>query len=323
VPTRVLYLGGLGHSGTSLIGRVLGEVPGIVALGEVVHLWQRGIRQDECCVCGSRFRACEFWTEVGTRAFGGWDRVDVHRILALREMVERAKHVPLLVAAWRGDFAALVAEYAGYYARLYAAAAGVAGARVVVDSSKHSALALCLRHCAEIDLRILHVVRDPRGVAHSLTKAGAETGESAESTWHTPARSAVLWNAHNAAFGLLGQRGTAVLRLRYEDFVADPGTAIHRVATFADLDTSTLALDFLRGRTVHLGQCHSAAGQPARFTAGPLELRADEAWRRALPPRQRALVGAVCAPLLHAYGYPLTTAGTAPLVRPGQRITGR
>lgn len=305
--TRVLYLGGLGRSGTTLIERVLGELPGVCALGEVVHLWQRDIRDDERCGCGERFSGCPFWTQVGVAAFGGWDRVDVHRILALRELVERTRHIPMLAAGKRGDFNALATEYADYYARIYAAAAETAGSGVVVDSSKHSALAHCLRYSDAIDLRVLHVVRDPRGVAYSWTKTVArpETDGQDEMTRYTPARSAVLWNAHNAAFGLLRQRGVAVRRLRYEDFIAHPRETVNKIAAFVGMDTSTAPLDFLSDTGVELGQCHSAAGNPMRFRTGHLPLRADEAWRKAMPPRQRALVGAVCAPLLRSYGYGL------------------
>jgi hypothetical protein len=305
VTTRVLYVGGLGRSGTTLIERVLGELPGICALGEVVHLWQRDIRDDERCGCGVRFSECEFWHAVGSKAFGGWERVDVHRILALQELVERTRHIPVLATTRRRDFSALVVEYAEYYAKIYEAAAAVSGASVVIDSSKHSALAHCLRHCAEIDLRVLHVVRDPRGVAYSWTKTVSrpETDGREEMTRYTPARSAVLWNAHNAAFGLLRQRGVAVRRVRYEDFLANPRGVVNKLAAFVGMDMSTEALEFLGARSVHLGQSHSAAGNPMRFRTGEVELRPDEAWRRSLPPRQRALVGAVCAPLLRSYGY--------------------
>jgi hypothetical protein len=284
---------------------VLGELPGICALGEVVHLWQRDIRDDERCGCGAAFSACEFWHAVGRKAFGGWERVDVHRILALQELVERTRHIPVLATARRRDFSALVVEYAEYYAKIYEAAAAVSGSSVVIDSSKHSALAHCLRHCPEIDLRVLHVVRDPRGVAYSWTKkvARPESDGGEEMTRYTPARSAVLWNAHNAAFGLLRQRGVAVRRVRYEDFLADPRGVVNKVAAFVGMDTSTESMEFLSTRSVHLGQSHSAAGNPMRFRTGEVELRPDEAWRKALPPRQRALVGAVCAPLLRSYGY--------------------
>ncbi len=52
-------------------------------------------------------------------------------------------------------------------------------------------------------------------------------------TRYSPGRSALLWNAHNAAFGLLARRGVAVRRIRYEEFLADPRAALAALATFA------------------------------------------------------------------------------------------
>lgn len=325
--TRVLYLGGLGRSGTTLIERVLGELPGVCTLGEIVHLWQRDLRDDERCGCGERFSACDFWQRVGVAAFGGWHLVDVHRILLLRDLVERTRHIPRLAGSNRfaSEFTALTREYAGYYAKIYAAATAVSGASIVIDSSKHSALAHCLRWSDELDLRVLHVVRDARGVAYSWTKTVSrpETDGAEEMTRYRPARSALLWNAHNAAFGLLRRRNVAVRRLRYEEFLAAPGATVRKVAAFMGLDPGGLDLSFLERNTVELRRCHSAAGNPMRFTVGGIELRRDDAWRTKLPPRQRALVAAVCAPLLRAYGYPLSSAAEGlHAEKPFARTTG-
>ena len=301
--TRVIYLGGLGRSGSTLLERMLGELPGVCALGEVVHLWQRDIRDDERCGCRRRFSRCDFWRAVGERAFGGWGRVPVERVLELRARVERTRYIPRL-ARWHvpGEFGAWVAEYADHYARIYAAAAEVSGATTVVDSSKHSALAYCLRWSADIDLRVVHVVRDSRGVAYSWTKTVARPeADGEEMTRYRPGRAALLWNAHNAAFGLLARTGVPVHRLRYEELVAEPAQTMREVARFAGLDTGPL--DFLGAGTVRLGTGHSAAGNPMRFATGDLPLRRDDAWRAAFPPRQRRLVGALTAPLLSAYGY--------------------
>ena len=310
---RVLFLGGLGRSGTTLLERVLGELPGVCPLGEVVHLWERDIRDDERCACGVRFSRCAFWRAVGAEAFGGWPGADVERVLELRQAVERTRHIPSLAAPrLTARRHALVTEYAGYFARVYEAAAKVSGAQVLVDSSKHGALAYCLRWASEVDLRVVHVVRDSRGVAYSWTKrvTRPESHLAAEMTRYSPGRSALLWNAHNAAFGLLGRCGVPVHRIRYEELLANPRGAIHALAGFAGLDASTVDLSFL-GRDpdgteyADLRACHSAAGNPMRFTVGRVPLRRDDAWRRALPPRQRRVVAALTAPLLGAYGYPL------------------
>ncbi|BFU46957.1 sulfotransferase [Krasilnikovia sp. MM14-A1004] len=311
---RVLFVGGLGRSGTTLVERLLGELPSVRALGEVVHLWQRDLRDDERCGCGARFSACTFWQQVGERAFGGWGAVDVDRIQTLRDAVERTRHIPRLAAASLPPAQrAEVREYAAYYARVYAAAAEVSGASVVVDSSKHSALAHVLRWADDVDLRVVHVVRDARGVAYSWTKTVArpETDGAEEMTRYSPGRSALLWNAHNAAFGLLARRGVAVRRVRYEQLLADPRGALRELAAYVDLPLTDADLAFLGDGHADLTVGHSAAGNPMRFRVGRVPLRHDDAWVRALPPGQRRLVGAVCAPLLRAYGYPLNPA--APL----------
>jgi hypothetical protein len=309
---RVLFLGGLGRSGTTLLERALGELPGVCTLGEVVHLWQRDLRGDERCGCGVRFSGCAFWASVGEEAFGGWRRVDVDRVLALQAAVDRTRHIPQLAGGLVGAARlARVTEYAGYYTAIYRAAARVTGARLLVDSSKHSALAHCLRWAvaqpgdAPIDLRIAHVVRDARGVAYSWTKTVArpEAEGVAVMTRYSPARSALLWNGHNAAFDLIRRCGVPVVRLRYEDFLADPRRVLREVATFAGLDVSGNPLHFLGHDHVDLRAGHSAAGNPMRFTTGRVPLRPDEAWRAALPPGQRRLVRALCGPLLHRYGY--------------------
>ncbi|WP_435827208.1 sulfotransferase [Actinoplanes philippinensis] len=308
---QVLFLGGFGRSGTTLVERLLGELPGICALGEVVHLWQRDVRDDERCGCGHRFSGCDFWRRVGELAFNGWSNVDVDRVHALRDAVERTRHIPRLASAATASDE--VREYASYYARVYHAAAEAAGASVVIDSSKHSALAHVLRWAADVDLKVVHVVRDARGVAYSWTKTVArpETDGVDQMTRYSPGRSALLWNAHNAAFGLLARRGVPVRRIRYEEFLADPRAGLIRLADFAGAPVRPEDLDFLRKGHADLRAGHSAAGNPMRFTVGRLPLRRDDAWVSALPRAQRRLVGAVCGPLLRAYGYPISIASEA------------
>src|SRR5579859_7624017 len=142
---RVLYLGGMGRSGSTLAERLLGELPGVCVAGEVVHLWQRGVTDNEKCGCGTEFGRCEFWSAVAESAFGGWSKIDVGRVAELRAAVDRTRFIPRLARrSVAGHLERDLAEYTDYYLRLYQAVAEVSGSRTVVDSSKHASLAFCL-----------------------------------------------------------------------------------------------------------------------------------------------------------------------------------
>ena len=307
VRPRVLYLGGLGRSGTTVLERVLGEIPGACSVGELVHLWQRGVLDDETCGCGRPFSGCPFWTEVGRRAFGGWDPALARRMEELRPRVDRTRFIPrVLVPRLLGARRAELQEYVGTFRRLYEGISDVSGGGVVIDSSKHSSLAFCLRTEPGIDLRIVHVVRDPRGVAYSWTKEVRRPESSAGEdlmTRYSPSKSAALWTGHNLFFWLLGRLGTPTRLLRYEDFVAAPGPVLEDLAGFADLPTGDGALDFLDGSSATLSPSHTVAGNPMRFRTGATTLRRDDAWRRELPRPRRWLVTMLTAPLLARYGY--------------------
>ena len=329
---RVIFLGGSGRSGSTLIERLLGELPLVCNVGEVVHLWERGLLRGESCGCGEPLPACPFWTRVGEIAFGGWDRFDLARFLQVKQSVDRNRYIPALAAARPAATAGLSARaawYASRYARLYAAIAQVSGCPVVVDSSKHASLAFCLRASGQIDLRVLQVVRDSRAVAYSWTKQmrrpEAADGGGQYMVTYSPAKSALLWDALNLGFGLLAARGGQVLRIRYEDFVAEPRETMTRLADFACGATDrTGALDrFLGPDGAKLSPSHTASGNPMRFATGSIKLRADEAWRDALPATDRAVVTALTMPLLAWYGYLGWPPGRPAPTRPGGRVRPR
>jgi hypothetical protein len=168
---RVVYLGGLGRSGSTLLERLLGELPGVCASGEVVHMWQRGVAENERCGCGEPFGGCDFWGQVGKTAFGGWNNVSTDRVLGLRAAVDRTRRIPALSRpSVPARIQAALSEYTGYYVSVYRAIAEVSGCETVVDSSKHASLAFCLASRGEIDLRVIHLVRDSRAVAYSWSR---------------------------------------------------------------------------------------------------------------------------------------------------------
>lgn len=295
---RVIFLGGLGRSGTTLLERLLGQLPEVAPLGEVVHLWERGVLADEPCGCGRPFLTCPFWRGVGERAFGGWTAMLAERVLALRHRVDRTRRLARIA---HED----LPEYVRAYRRVYQAAAEAAQARTVVDSSKHASLAYCLLE-AGVDVHIVQVVREPRAVAHSWRRTVARPEDGRPMTRWGPARTAVHWTAQNLALELLALRGAPVTRVRYEDLLTAPHETLTSLAL--DLGFTAPRLPFLHGTTAYLTTAHTASGNPMRFTAGAVELARDDSWLRGLPRHHRGLVAALTWPLRARYGYGRGTA---------------
>jgi Sulfotransferase domain len=246
---------------------------------------------------------------VGKTAFGGWHTVDVDEVTALKRRVDRTRFVPRLAlpTRWTRRRADL-ARYAEMYRKVYAAVAEVSGAPVVIDSSKHASLAFALGHHPDLDMRVLHLVRDGRGVAYSwskhVTRPEVTEGDPLMPRYSTT-KSATLWTAQNGLFHLLSTDRTPVLRMRYEELVADPRAGLARIREFLDLPPDPFP--FLRqedGATVaQFGTTHSVAGNPMRFQTGPVALQRDNAWRTAMPAGRRRVVTALTWPGRLRYGY--------------------
>jgi hypothetical protein len=309
-PPRVVYLGGLGRSGSTLLERLLGELPGVCTAGEVVHLWQRGVLAGERCGCGEPFGDCRFWREVGRQAFGGWAELDVRRVVALRASVDRSRYIPLLAApVLHPSMRRELAEYIRYYRRVYQAIADVSGCATVIDSSKHASLAFCLRWQPDLDLRVVHVIRDSRAVAYSwATKVSRpEAVTTSLMTRYSPVTAAGQWNAQNGALQLLARERVPTFRVRYEDLVAAPEVTLAQIADFAGIPAAGGGLGFL-GRDAgtpwaDLRPAHTASGNPMRFSTGKIMIQPDERWRTAMPTAQRRTVTTLTLPLLARYGY--------------------
>jgi hypothetical protein len=276
-----------------------------VAVGELRYVWQGGAAADELCGCGERFSECPFWQAVGDQAFDGWDAVDVDEVLELEATVLRHRNVPLLAAPGLvPGYAGKLRRYSELTERVYAAILEVSGARVVVDSTKNPPYAYFLRRVAGLDLRVVHLVRDSRGVVFSWMKRMARP-EIVEGEAHfeefSPTRAAARWMECNLAFELLRRLRTPTVRMRYESLVRAPRAEVERL--FDRLDPAPRDLAFLDAGAVEVTDQHSIRGNPMRFAHGRQRVRVDDAWRTHMQSTSRWLVTLVTWPLLLIYGY--------------------
>jgi hypothetical protein len=304
--TVVLYIGGSGRSGSTLLDRILGRLPRVCAVGEVVHIWTRGVIGNQLCGCGAVFRECPFWQEVGERAFGGWASVDPREVVSLDRTVNRHRYIPLMLAAPpSSSYARRARAYVELQERLYRAISHASDSKIVVDSSKEAAYAFLLERMRDVNLRLIHLVRDSRGVAYSWRKQVIRPEVTSRRvympTYH-PARAAGEWMVDNLLFHLLGARGVPRLLVLYERIATQPRQEIERILGFLGQPIDN-GLDFLGKRHVLLSSSHNVSGNPMRFIEGIVPLTLDDEWRRKMTPRERLLVSAMTWPLLTHYEY--------------------
>ncbi len=310
----VVYIGGMSRSGSTLLDRLIGELPGVCSIGELVYTWERGILEGNRCGCGESFHQCPFWREVLAAAFGGMEQTDVRRVLELRRSVDRTRFIPWLLApSLRPAFRRKLDEYLSYCTRVYEAVRAVSGCKVIVDSSKDASFAFCLRASTDLDLRFVHVVRDSRAVAHSWMRkvSREETTGPDHMPRLAPATTALRWDYQNGAFQLLGAVGTPTFKVHYEEFVSAPVQTLARVAQFAGIEVTPEQFGFIgvdeSGHWAKLRAAHIASGNPMRFKTGRMRIRVDDGWKTSMSPGDRRTVTALTLPLLKRYGY-LTTA---------------
>jgi hypothetical protein len=308
--STIVYIGAVGRSGTTLLERILATDAHTIALGEMVHIWDRSVRDGERCGCGEAFDACPFWQEVGNRAFGGWEHVALDQLANDRKAVERNRYIPFLIApscappAFREARQRLLDILDRLYATVEEVASETTSDVVLIDSSKHPSYLFLLRGLRSHQLRLLHVVRDPRGVANSWAKQVARPETGTEMERIGTVKAIARWTSHNLLFQLAGFLGVPRRRLSYERFTKDPLTLSRRFSDLlgsgsnSTIDLVPLAID---EHTASLGEDHTVSGNPFRFTIGTTQIRSDDSWRSAMSRPRQLMIGTLTTPLRQVY----------------------
>jgi hypothetical protein len=308
-PLKVIFIGGAGRSGSTLLDTVLGQLPGFFSLGELVYIWQRGYMECQLCGCGKALRACQFWGSVVRDAFGHEEEIEsvVKRALKLQTRVSRMRHIPLLSmpALQPPAFRKAHHEYLRIVKSLLHSAKRVSGSQVLVDSSKSVAHGMLLSNIPGIDLYVIHLIRDIHGVAYSWRRAKRRpeiVPEVAYMPRYSYFRTVFQWTSANTGMHLLARNSSVRYALvRYEDFVQDPNVTLHHILEHCDIITTNEPL--VTGGQVNLLENHTVSGNPLRFQKGAVQITPDLEWKHRMPTMTRKLLTALSWPLLLRYKY--------------------
>lgn len=304
----VLYIAGIGRSGSTLLDNILGQVEGYTSVGELRNIPERFYLAKWTCGCGKELRKCKVWNAVFDHAFNGFDLFMADRFMQLREMTTRPLRMMQMVAGWPEGTGteSYAREYAGMLDKLYYAIAEVTGARVIVDSSKFSSQGYLYARYGQVPLQFLHLVRDPRAVVHSWRRPKVLVDSPDQRTMYTypVLKTSIRWTYMNLMADLLpGRAGARSMRLRYEDFIREPQRYLQNILNFAGTLNAQLPFSGERSVRIEPDRNHTMSGNPNRMTQGDLELKMDDAWRKATSSGTLLVPALVGAPLMFRYGY--------------------
>jgi hypothetical protein len=250
------------------------------------------------------------WQPVLDEAFGDTG-VDPEKMIHLRESWARTKHIPLMLAPpTRRLIKRRLAEYLDTLERLYRAVQNVTAARVIVDTSKFPSYGFVLGMVPSVDLRVVHLVRDPRAVSYSWARKRVQPDPETPEYMarYSPTASSLRWMARNLSTEAFWRRSPKrYSMLRYEDFVAEPQRTIRRVLELVGEETAPLL--HVAEHEVKLGVNHNIWGNPSRFQTGTVEIRPDKEWASRIDPGDERVITGLTFPLLVRYGYPLAFGG--------------
>lgn len=235
---KVIYILGYGRSGSTVLNALLAHHPDITGVGELVNLPEQGWLQDGYCACGKRTSACEFWSDV-TKTWSGRSAIPS----PAEYWRHHRRYQGYAKGVWLGSRLSQPDQaYLNATESLLESIVSASGNTVLVDSSKVPSWLLTLAQIPEIDLRVVHLIRDGRSTLNSLRQGYRRSDEDGIQHDIPPRpgwQSSLSWSISNLLCELAALRGgLSLCRLRYEELLEAPAMALQRVGRHAELDLS-------------------------------------------------------------------------------------
>jgi hypothetical protein len=321
---HLAYLLAASHSGSTLLAMLLGAHRDAATVGEL-KATSLGNPDQYRCSCGSLLKSCEFWLKVNARmAEKGIPfqitqaRTSIHEVpskyahrllkpLYRDEPWETARDIALSFSpAWRRHLKETQQRNLALVETLHE----LTGAKIIIDSSKLALRAKYLLRADSLEIKIIRLIRDGRGVSLTYTdewnfadasnpalRAGG-TGDIERKQQNRPMSEAAReWRRSNeAADALVKTLSTSqYLQVKYEDLCSNPDSVLQTICEFLKLDPARLVKNF-RSVEKHV------VGNGCRFDTTS-DIRLDDRWKTHLSKEDLQTFDAVAGDLNRKYGY--------------------
>jgi hypothetical protein len=171
----------------------------------------------------------------------------------------------------------------------------ISGKSVIVDISKNPLRAYALHKHPLIDLKLIHLVRDGRGVAwslHKFTKAEVQQKQ----VWRT----ALFWVIVNRLSNFVRRKAKNSGLIIYENFVKFPERTTKEISEIVDVDLQPILK--IINSDVAPKDSHVMAGNKLR-KAKSITLKLDTEWREKMDIKKQKVFLRIAGRSMSNYGY--------------------
>ncbi|MBN1308729.1 MAG: sulfotransferase [Chitinispirillaceae bacterium] len=320
---RLAYILAASHSGSTLLAMLLGSHPEACTVGELKLTIRENLDRYRCS-CGDPIMKCAFWTEIvsAMKRKGvdfALDRAGTNMLDSENTYINfflKPLHRNRFMEMLRDLALALSTEWRKHYHEVRSRNRALIGtflettnAKIVIDSSKVGLRLKYLLKDPELDISVIRLIRDGRGVALAYMDplnfadasnperraggfGGTRDGEKLSMT-----KAAHEWRRSNEEAEALTAAvdRKKVIEVRYEKLCGDVEAETARIFDFLELSRDKHSGDFRSIRQHVIGN-----GMRLDSNAG---IACDERWKSVLSARDISEFESVAGSLNKRYGY--------------------
>ncbi len=279
-----LYIAGAGFSGSTLLAFLLNSHPQMASISEVEGPMPDLDIETYTCSCGALLLSCPFYLELeksiqnmgSTFSLRDWRTkfqlsknraINIPLVRPLRNtLLERIRDRAVSYLPTYGNTIREVALRNLHFAK---ATLSLTGKKIFVDAQKDSIRIKFLKEIDEIDLKVIHLIKDARGGAMSYMKhSGRHDAKWASRRW-------LIANMNTDRARRYVQK-TRWLRIHYSELCENYQITVDRIADFVGAERATIQRNFLDGD-------HHIVGNVMRLKRNQ-RVKKDDSWKEHLSP---------------------------------------
>ncbi|MCH7750692.1 MAG: sulfotransferase [Planctomycetes bacterium] len=301
----LVFIGGSGRSGSTLLELLLNQNSLIRSVGEFFRLSQYARTNLEPCTCGRPVMECPFWLEVQAelqRTTGEHSDPQLlksfevslpkHELGMVTNLVQRASLVlgnPWLHRSISRRFLRRTYQTVQNSMVIYEVIRRVTHCPVILESTKVPRRLKELYLADPRSFKLIYLIRDGRAVAASAMRRIGMDMKTAAGEWER-------WN-RRSWWAQLTVPARQKIRIRYEDICQSTEPTLQSICQFLEIPFEQSMLELRKSES------HSLGGNPMRFRQEESTIRLDEQWREQLTEKDLSIFNSVAGRMNRRFGY--------------------